>query len=117
MSVNEPVPTGRIVNEPLRLLLSQQERDYIDARIARARRQLRWAIGLPVVYAFVVGMWKGLAEYLSVSSQFVGVSLVLAFFILFGVTFHLLLAGIVDWIMFARYRRNHRAFLNRYNRT
>jgi hypothetical protein len=32
-------------------------------------------------------------------------------------TLHFLLAGSVDWVMFARYRRNHRAFLNRYNRS
>jgi len=39
-----------------------------------------------------------------------------AFFVAFAMTLHFLLSGSLDWVMFTRYRRNHRAFLNRYNR-
>ena len=107
----------QVVNEPLRLILSPQERDYIEKRIGRAKRQLAWAVALPVAYGILLAAWLAITGWFRLSGGFIGVAFLLSFVILFGVTFHLLLAGTIDWIMFARYRRNHRGFLNRYNRT
>lgn len=106
-----------VVNEPLRLLLSPQERAFIEERIGRAKRQLVWSTALPAMYAVLLIAWLAASEAYHVSSNVIGLIFVLSFFIVFGVAFHLLLAGAIDWIMFSRYRRNHRAFLNRYNRT
>ena len=110
-------PSHGVVNEALRLVLSPQERAYIEMRIAKAKRQLVWAFILPSAYLASLAGWHSAADDLTSYYQYASVFFVVTFFILFGVTFHLLLAGIVDWIMFARYRRDHRAFLNRYNRT
>lgn len=112
-----PDPSTRpVVNEPLRLILSPQERTYIEERIGRAKRQLAWAAALPALYGILLLTWLAFIGWLGITSDLVGLTFVLSFVILFGVTFHLLLAGTIDWIMFARYRRNHRAFLDRYNR-
>lgn len=106
-----------VVDEPLRLVLSQQERDYIDKRIGRAKRQLAWSISLPTGYFAALALWVVLQGLAGLSGDLVNIFFILGFFVLFGSSFYLLLAGTVDWIVFARYRRNHRAFLHRYNRT
>ena len=117
MSCEPPQSADSVVNEPLRLLLSPQEQAFIVARIAKARRQVVGGLLLPGAYFGGLYAWASFADPLGESQRAVALAFVLGFFIAFGFTFHLLLAGTVDWIMFTRYRRNHKAFLNRYNRT
>lgn len=114
---SDPHDPTSVINEPLRLLLSPQEQAFIETRIAKARKQLLWGIMLPTAYIGSLYLWSAYLDQFADLQRMVSLFFVLGFFIVFGVTFHLLLAGSVDWVMFMRYRRNHRAFLNRYNRT
>ena len=112
MAKSEGSPNG-IVNEPLRLVLSPREQAFILARIAKAKHQLVYSAVIPFVYF-------GILYVMHVTGIDPPDTLVmiyfLAFFVVFGTTLYFFMSGTLDWIMFARYKRNHQAFLNRYNR-
>ena len=112
MAKSQGSPQG-IVNEPLRLVLSPREQAFILARIAKAKHQLVYSAVIPFVYF-------GILYVMHVTGIDPPDTLVtiyfLAFFVVFGTTLYFFKSGTLDWIMFARYERNHQAFLNRYNR-
>lgn len=113
---SDPRSASPVTNEPLRLMLSPQEQNFIEARIAKAKRQLVRGILVPIGYFGIVYFWANSGLASADIHRYVALAFVFAFFVVFAMTLHFLFAGVVDWVMFTRYRRNHRAFLNRYNR-
>ena len=105
-------PQG-IKNEALRLVLSPREQAFIIARIAKAKRQLVYSVVIPFVYFGILYVMH--VTGIDAPDTFVMIYFV-AFFVVFGTTLYFFMSGTLDWIMFARYERNHQAFLNRYNR-
>jgi len=116
---SDPSPNSpsSVTNEALRLILSPQEQAFIERRITKAKRQLLWGVVIPVGYFSGLYLWANLGITFADIHQFVAFAFVSAFFVAFAMSLHFLLAGSVDWVMFTRYRRNHRAFLNRYHRS
>ncbi len=108
-------PRNAIVDEPLRLTLSKHERRYIERRILAAKRQLIWSFVLPVVYGGCFAIGLAIGDQLGIR-EWIGVAFGLLFFVMFGICFHLFLAGLVDLIRFTNYRRKHIEFLKRYGR-
>ena len=97
----------------MRLVLSPKEQAFILARIAKAKRQLVYSFVIPFVYfgiLYVVHVTGIDPPDTLVMIYFV------AFFVVFGTTLYYFMSGTLDWIMFARYKHNQKAFLNRYNR-
>ena len=112
MARSQRSPQG-IVNEPLRLVLSPIEQAFILARIAKAKRQLVYSVVIPFVYFGILYAIQVMG--IDPPDTLVMIYFV-AFFGVFGTALYLFMSGTLDWIMFARYKRNHQAFLNRYNR-
>lgn len=112
-----PNSPSAVTNESLRLILSPQEQAFIERHITKEKRQLLWGVILPVSYFGGLYLSANIGIAFADIHRFVAFTFVFAFFVAFDMTLHFLLAGSVDWVMFARYRRNHRAFLSRYNRS
>lgn len=115
---SDPSPNSpsSVTNEALRLIFSPQEQAFIERRITKAKRQLLWGVIIPICYFSGLYLWANLGITFADIHQFVALAFVFAFFVAFAMTLNFLLAGTVDWVMFTRYRRNHREFLSRFNR-
>ena len=112
MAKSQGSPQG-IINEPLRLVLSPKEHAFILARIAKAKRQLVYSVVIPFVYFGILYAIQVMG--IDPPDTLVMIYL-LVFFVVLGTSLHFFLSGTLDWIMFARYKHNQKAFLNRYNR-
>ena len=112
MAKSQGSPQG-IINEPLRLVLTPREQAFILARIAKAKRQLVYSFVIPLVYFGILYVMH--VTGIDPPDTLVMIYFV-AFFVMFGASLYFFMSGTLDWIMFARYKRNHQAFLNRYNR-
>ena len=112
MAKSQGSPQG-IINEPLRLVLSPKEQAFILARIAKAKRQLVYSVVIPFVYFGILYAIQVMG--IDPPDTLVMIYL-LVFFVVLGTSLHFFLSGTLDWIMFARYKNNQKAFLNRYNR-
>lgn len=101
------------LNEPRPHILSLEEQAYISARIAKAIRQLLWGIAVPAAYFGVLHYWlTGPREFMGLGSS-VSLFLAISFFPTFALTFHFLLAGIIDLVIFVRYQRDPSLFHKR----
>jgi len=101
------------VNSPSDESLKADEQAYIEARIAKAWKQCGAGIVIPVVYFTLLNWWMAASwKYTGMANVF---SLVMGvgFFVVFGLTFHLLFASLFDLVQFHRYRSNPAAFHRR----
>jgi hypothetical protein len=109
--------TGKIVNQPLRLLHTETERTYLKEQIAKAKWTIRMCLRALASYAALLVFWQlNCMSTVRAEDGFVATFVIAVFFIPFMVLFFLI-KGMADHRKYARYQAEHLELSQRHNRT